>query len=140
MENSIGPSGPDPVMRVDSSSPDPGFGHIHWWLRSWKKFAVFSGRASRREYWSFAIWYYLFYGALLVLSDLTAFEGTAEDLFLGVFVLFSITVIIPGLAVTVRRIHDTDHSGWFYLIPFYGNVILLFLRGTSGTNRFGDEP
>lgn len=50
--------------------------------------------------------------------------------------LVILPLFIPQLAVAIRRIHDTDRSGWFYLVPFY-NIVLLFLKGTPGENRFG---
>ena len=60
--------------------------------------------------------------------------------------LFSLGIIVPGIAVTVRRLHDRDMSGWFYLlvfIPYLGGLILFvitLLPGTPGENRYGDDP
>ena len=101
----------------------------------YKKFFDFSGRASKSEYW----WFQLYNAIIYVLSFI--FQG---DLVL----LFSILIIanlIPVYAVGVRRIHDSDKSGWFVLIsliPLIGLYIfvLLLQDGSKGKNRFGAKP
>jgi uncharacterized membrane protein YhaH (DUF805 family) len=105
------------------------------------KYATFKGRARRPEYW----WWYLFYSlalwGLLILDGLiAAVGGPAVLTLLGVLALF-----LPTLAAAVRRLHDTDRSGWtqlIVLIPLVGPIILIvFLcqRGTEGANRFGSD-
>lgn len=121
------------------------------------KYATFSGRASRSEFWWFAVFVLLvdivLYLPLVLMlpaqsSDPGATSGptlviTASLLILGVF---SLVVILPFLSVLVRRLHDTDRSGWWYwivLVPFIGNIwllVLLVLEGTPGANRFGPQP
>lgn len=81
-----------------------------------KKYATFSGRASRSEYWFF----YLFYIIVYVLG--MVIEGAAG--IVGLSYLFILPIILPTLAVSVRRMHDTGHSGWFLLIPIYNLVLL----------------
>ena len=101
----------------------------------YKKFFDFSGRASKSEYW----WFQLYNAIIYVLTFV--FQG---DLVL----LFSILIIvnlIPVYAVGVRRIHDSDTSGWFVLIsliPLIGLYIfvLLLQDGSKGKNRFGIKP
>jgi uncharacterized membrane protein YhaH (DUF805 family) len=72
--------------------------------------------------------------------------GASGWIFFGLLMLWSLFIFIPNLAVTIRRLHDQDKSGWFYLIaliPLIGPLILLifmFLEGTRGPNRFGDDP
>lgn len=93
------------------------------------KYATFSGRASRSEYWYF----YLFY--LLVLLGTTVMDtALGTDMFANIAWL---VLILPSFAASVRRLHDTDNSGWFILVPIY-NIILLCTASTPGPNRFGN--
>ncbi len=115
-----------------------------------KRFADFSGRSRRKEYWS---WFLFVMVALLVLMYLDSalgLGGTATSYADGTSVGFSMTggwltlifmlaMLVPGLAVSIRRMHDQDKSGWFILIPIY-NLILLLTEGTRGPNRFGPDP
>lgn len=112
-----------------------------------KNFSDFSSRARRKEYWMFA----LFYVIVLILIGVLAFgmSTVSESLFMvfiGVYALYVLAMLIPSLAVTVRRLHDIDKSGWFILIsliPFIGGLILLvmtILPGTVGHNSFGPDP
>ncbi|MFN7177065.1 MAG: DUF805 domain-containing protein [Thermaurantiacus sp.] len=112
-----------------------------------RKYADFQGRARRAEYW----WFILFavIGTILtVLVDaLIGGAITGGDVGLPVFqVAFSLGILLPSLAVAVRRLHDTDRSGWWYLIafvPFVGVIVLIIFfvqRGTAGPNRFGPDP
>jgi len=94
---------------------------------AFKHYAVFRGRARRSEYW-----YFLLFNSLV--STGLSMIGISE--ILGVYVL---AVMLPGMAVAVRRMHDTNHSGWFLLVPLY-NLILMFTEGTAGENRFGSDP
>ena len=99
-------------------------------------YANFNGRASRSEYWWFSVFVAIIQAALFVVFLSLPEVGMA---LLGIW---SLAIILPALAVTVRRLHDTDRSGWWFLIqviPFGGLVLLVFmvLSGTSGTNRYG---
>jgi uncharacterized membrane protein YhaH (DUF805 family) len=118
---------------------------MEWYLTVWRKYAVFTGRARRREYWLFAL-ANLLVAVTLVGLDVLAFGQPDEGgggLFAG---LYGLAVLIPSLAVTVRRLHDTDHSGWWLLIivvPIVGGLVLFVfqvLDGTRGDNRFGPDP
>lgn len=93
------------------------------------KYATFTGRATRSEYWYFYLFYLL---VLLATSIADAAAGTTFIYYLGVLVL-----ALPTLAVGVRRLHDTDRSGWFILVPIY-NIVLLCTSGSVGANRFGE--
>jgi uncharacterized membrane protein YhaH (DUF805 family) len=102
------------------------------------KYAEFNGRARRSEYW----WFYLF--QLLTLMVLFLIEGAIGSPFVltGIAML---AMIIPSLAVAVRRLHDSNKSGWLYLIafvPFGGIVLLIFfvLDSTPGDNQYGPNP
>ena len=108
----------------------------------------FEGRASRSEYW----WFTLFLALLeIVTSVLDGFLGTyavtSSGRMIGfINLIFLLAILLPSIAVAVRRLHDTDRSGWFYLlifIPLIGSIILIIFfiqQGTNGRNRFGDDP
>lgn len=107
-----------------------------------KNYAGFSGRAGRREYWMFFLIYVLIYIALAVLAGIL--PSALATIFSILIVVFGLGLIIPSIAVGVRRLHDTDHSGWWMLIsliPLAGLYLLylLMIEGTPGANRFGDS-
>jgi uncharacterized membrane protein YhaH (DUF805 family) len=110
-----------------------------------KKYATFEGRARRKEYWYFILFYCI---ALVALAIVDVLAGTySEEAELGLFsALFVLATLIPMIAVTVRRLHDTDRSGWWVLIsfiPLIGSLVLLVfavLDSTPGANRFGANP
>ena len=107
-----------------------------------KNYAGFSGRAGRREYWMFFLIYVLIYIALAVLAGIL--PSALATIFSTLIVVFGLGLIIPSIAVGVRRLHDTDHSGWWMLIsliPLAGLYLLylLMIEGTPGANRFGDS-
>ena len=98
-----------------------------------RKYAEFSGRARRKEYWLFTLFY------IIVLFGVASVSVAALP-------LFWIVLLIPGAALTVRRLHDIDASGWWsllLLIPVIGPIAIIVcacLDGTSGDNRFGADP
>lgn len=103
------------------------------------KYADFSGRATRSEYWWFQLFFMLVYIALVILT------GTISEMFAVLILVFALGVFIPALAVGVRRLHDIDKSGWWLLlglVPFIGLLLIYFLAiaGTPGDNRFGPNP
>ena len=118
---------------------------MEWYLKVLKNYAVFQGRARRKEYWMYTLFNVL---VLIVLSILDRVLGLASETYgIGpLYVLYALAVLIPGLAVGVRRLHDIDKSGWWMLIaliPLIGGIVLLVfsvLEGTSGSNRFGPDP
>ena len=101
-----------------------------------KKYFVFEGRASRSEYW----WFQLIVSPSYLIS--TVFENDIAYIFLGI----TLFTLIPAISAGVRRLHDTNRSGFFLLIsfiPFIGGLVLLFFlipEGTKGKNRFGPDP
>jgi len=116
---------------------------MNWYLQVLKKYAVFQGRARRMELWMFVLFSFLISIGLGVI-DLVA--GTTME---GVGVLgaiYSLAIVIPSIAVGIRRLHDTDRSGWWLLIalvPLIGAIVLLIfyvMDGTPGDNRFGPNP
>ncbi|MFZ0266853.1 DUF805 domain-containing protein [Caulobacter sp.] len=119
-----------------------------------KKYAEFSGRARRLEFWLFALFIALVEIVYWVLMAATgnfdpsrygAVNGLGMAL-MGLFTIFGLAIIVPSLAVTFRRLHDTDRSAWWLLIsllPVIGGLVLLvfyLLPGTPGPNRFGPDP
>ncbi len=109
------------------------------------KYATFSGRSPRKEYWLFILAYVVLSIAFAILDAVTGLYSTAANI--GLFgAVFSIAVLIPYLAVSIRRMHDTDRVGWWILIALIPLVrwiwffVLTVLRGTLGENRFGPDP
>ena len=97
---------------------------MNWWLICMKKYVDFSGRARRTEYWMFNLFNIIFGVTAFILDNLL---GTASDsLGYGVlYGLYSLVIILPSLAVSVRRLHDVGKSGWWFfisLIPFHGGI------------------
>lgn len=118
---------------------------MNWYLHVLKNYATFSGRARRKEYWMF-----------FLISALISIVLTLLDILLGTYSveyeaglfsgLYSLLILIPSIAVVVRRLHDTDRSGWWILIsliPLIGVIVLfvfICLDSQLGTNRFGANP
>jgi putative ABC transporter len=118
---------------------------MNWYLHVLKNYATFSGRARRKEYWMF-----------FLISALISIVLTLLDILLGTYSveyeaglfsgLYSLLILIPSIAVVVRRLHDTDRSGWWILIsliPLIGVIVLfvfICLDSQPGTNRFGANP
>jgi uncharacterized membrane protein YhaH (DUF805 family) len=118
---------------------------MKWFKAALGKYATFAGRAQRAEYWYFMLFYVLIYLGLAVIDFLTGSFGT--DAGIGLLTgIFSLGMILPSLAVGVRRLHDTSHSGWWLLIgliPVVGGIILLifFVQDShAGTNYYGPNP
>ena len=110
-------------------------------LKVIKNYAGFAGRAGRREYWMFFLVYLLIYIGLVVL---TAIPGVLGNLFGIATLIFALGLLIPSIAVGVRRLHDSDRSGWWMLllfVPLAGLYVLylMIIEGTSGSNRFGES-
>ena len=127
---------------------------MHWMLMPLKRYFDFSGRSRRKEYWSFFLFVVICEIILMILDSALGLGGSATssssygdggasvsfNLTGGLLtMIFILAMIIPGIAVAVRRVHDSDKSGWFVLVPIY-NLILMFLEGTRGPNRFGPDP
>lgn len=117
---------------------------MDWFLGALKKYAVFEGRARRREYWFFALFVVLI---SVVLTIIDSMIGTMTSQGAGILSgLFCLAVLIPSLAVGARRLHDTGRSGWWLLIgliPFIGAIVLIVffvLDSQPGTNAYGPNP
>lgn len=116
-------------------------------------YVTFSGRARRPEFWWFAL--FAFAGSILfTIIDIRLFGTTVTEAgsisgqtsFAPFSWLFMLAILLPYVSVAVRRLHDTDRSGWWYwiaLIPLVGFILLIVwfaTKGTAGSNRFGAEP
>lgn len=110
-----------------------------------RNFANFSGRATRREYWMFQLASLLFLLSIYILGIflIVLIDPSMSIIMMGLSLLYSLALIIPGLSLYVRRLHDTGRSGWMILlglIPFIGGWILLIfslLDSQRGTNAYG---
>lgn len=135
---------------------------MNWMILPLRRYAQFNGRARRKEYWMFALFVVIasiaigIVEAILGIGTTTTTSGVPADTYGvaysadhgfgwlgGIFVL---AVLVPSIAVGVRRLHDIDRSGWWLLIgliPLIGGIVLFVFNVTSGTrgpNRFGPDP
>ena len=120
---------------------------MNWYLKALRQYSDFSGRARRKEYWMFILFYCLFLLAAMALDDVLGFSFELSGVSLGyIYLGYVLLMLVPGLAVAVRRLHDVGKSGWFYLIsliPLIGSIWLLVLfctDGDSGDNKWGPNP
>jgi len=104
---------------------------MNYYLKVLKQYADFNGRARRKEYWMFVLFNFI----VGFLISITGGMMGAEIL----YTIYSLAVIIPSIAVGVRRMHDVGKSGWYLLIPIY-NFILACTDGDSGDNEYGSNP
>ena len=125
---------------------------MQWYLKALKQYADFGGRARRTEFWMFVLVNVVISVVLGIVDTAT---GTANAYAVGGMAsyspgilggLYALAVLIPSIAVTVRRLHDTDRSGWWLLIafvPLLGAIALIVfycMDGTPGPNKFGPDP
>jgi uncharacterized membrane protein YhaH (DUF805 family) len=118
---------------------------MNWYLDVLKKYADFNGRARRKEYWMFFLFNVIITIVLMIVDGILGTSAVPGTLgLLGA--LYSLVLLIPGIAVAVRRLHDTGRSGWWILIglvPFVGFIVLIVFMvqdGTPGENQFGKNP
>jgi uncharacterized membrane protein YhaH (DUF805 family) len=118
---------------------------MNWYLTVLKKYAVFGGRARRSEYWFFALFNVIISIVLVVIDGLTGLLSPTGGLGL-LSGIYSLAVLIPSLAVGVRRLHDTGKSAWWLLIalvPLVGAIVLIVfmcLDSNPGQNQYGPNP
>jgi uncharacterized membrane protein YhaH (DUF805 family) len=129
---------------------------VSWYVKVLKQYVDFSGRARRREYWMFVLINVVILIVLSLIDTLLGTGGFRATSGGGSFYaanslgllsgLYTLAVLLPSIAVTVRRLHDTDRTGWWILlgfIPIIGGIVLLVfyvLEGTRGPNRYGPDP
>ena len=108
-------------------------------------YGVINGRATRSEYWYWVLFVSLV-SVFALIIDVSLLGSSIDDEFTPLNSIWSLVVFIPGITVTVRRLHDVNRSGWWILIsfiPFVGSLIVLVLlidKGTEGSNKFGNYP
>ncbi|MEQ5788675.1 DUF805 domain-containing protein [Erythrobacter sp. NFXS35] len=119
---------------------------MEYMLMPLKRYADFQGRSRRKEYWLFLLAVVIAVIIVGVIEAVLGLSGLVGDAYGPLSLLLIVAIIIPSLAVQVRRFHDQDKSGWFVLIgfiPFVGSLIVfvfMCLPGTDGPNRFGPDP
>lgn len=127
---------------------------MKWYLKVLRQYADFSGRARRTEYWMFTLFNIIFALLTMAIDNLlgitfsfSGVDGTPVPFFYGyIYVLYNLFILLPSLAVGVRRLHDVGKSGWMMLvalIPLVGGIWLLVLFCTdsqSGPNKWGANP
>lgn len=118
---------------------------MNWYLKVLKQYADFSGRARRKEYWMFVLFNMIFTIVAMILDNVLGIA--MEEIGYGpLYGLYALAMLIPGLAVAVRRLHDVGKSGWMILIaliPLIGSIWLLVLMVTdsnTGENQYGQNP
>ena len=117
---------------------------MKWYFAVLNKYAVFSGRASRTEYWMFYLFHVIIGYALTVIEAIVGIAPETEQSVLGI--LYALAVLIPAIAVQVRRLHDTGRSGWWCLIaliPIIGSIIFFVWTvqdSHPGENKYGPNP
>ena len=118
---------------------------MNWYLKCWKQYADFSGRARRKEYWIFSLINNIIIFFLYILQIVTI-ESTLWLIFPIILFLYAMAVFLPGLAVNIRRLHDIGKSGWWYLIyliPIIGAIwltVLMCLDSEPGENQWRENP
>lgn len=104
---------------------------MKYYIKVLKNYAIFRGRARRSEYWYFILFH-------IIIAITVGLIGAAIDAPM-LYNIYTLAILIPSIAVGVRRMHDVGKSGWFLLIPIY-SLILACTEGESGENAFGPDP
>jgi uncharacterized membrane protein YhaH (DUF805 family) len=111
---------------------------MQWYLKVMQNYVGFQGRATRKEYWMFYLFNAIISGILLGLMEVS-------DIFVIIAGIYALVTLLPSLAVSVRRLHDTGRSGWWMLIGFvpFGSIVILVFTCTAsqpGDNQYGPNP
>ena len=117
---------------------------MKWFMFGLKNYANFQGRASRSQFWWFVLFAAIFYWVAAIIDGIL---GTPGCMYGGIIAgLYSLAILIPSIAVAVRRLHDTDRSAWnllWWLLPVIGHIILIVFYvfdSTPGPNQYGPNP
>ena len=121
---------------------------MSWYLRVWQRYAEFTGRSRRMEFWTFTLYNIAVFAVLYLASVGFALVKQPE---LGAFMYFiyfayALAALVPALSCTARRLHDMNKSGWWVLlvlVPVLGAIVLLVImafNGTQGPNQYGPDP
>jgi uncharacterized membrane protein YhaH (DUF805 family) len=110
-----------------------------------RKYASFQGRAPRSEYWFFVL-FAIVTGIVAMIADTLIGTSIGGEAYGFIYLLTALALIVPSISVAVRRLHDTDRSGWWYwlvFLPLVGGIVLLVWfcqRGSVGENQYGGDP
>jgi len=129
---------------------------MNWYTKVLQQYVDFNGRARRKEYWMFVLFNMIFAIVAITLDNVLglsggsyeAAEASASVMFESgpIYMVYSLAVLLPSLAVSVRRLHDVNKSGWWLLIsliPIIGGIwlLILFVRDSqAGKNQYGPNP
>lgn len=141
-------------MTLIVKKPESEYNMLDWWKKVvLENYANFTGRARRSEYWYFALLNLIVAVPMIILFVAFAESGGSSDvistIFMFLLVGMALLLFIPGLAVSVRRLHDTGKSGWWYLIgvipiiSYVGSIVLLVfycMDSEPGSNKWGPNP
>ena len=118
---------------------------MEWFLKALRQYSDFEGRARRKEYWMYTLFYIIFAIVAIILDNILGIA--MDDLGYGLlYLLYALGMLIPTLAVSIRRLHDVGKSGWMILIgfiPIIGAIWLIVLfvtEGNPGSNQYGPNP
>jgi len=112
---------------------------VDWYLKVIKNYTGFTGRARRKEYWMYCLFYIIIGIAIGVVERVIGMDGVLSG-------LYSLALLLPSIAVSIRRMHDTGRSGFWILInfiPILGWLVFLFFAiqdSQSGDNEYGPNP
>jgi len=118
---------------------------MDWMLMPLRRYAEFSGRSRRKEFWMYYLLVIILVVVASILEGILGLTGMVGGVYGPLTTLILLGTLVPSLAVGVRRLHDTDRSGWFILlgfVPLIGLILLYFYvsDGTKGPNKFGPDP
>ena len=117
---------------------------MNWYLDAWKNYVTFTGRSRRKAYWVFFVFNVIATILANLIDNVLGLAG--QSVYGPVSMLYALAVFLPGLALAVRRLHDTGRSGWWMLlgfIPLIGWIVLLIFFVTDsqpGSNQYGPNP
>jgi uncharacterized membrane protein YhaH (DUF805 family) len=119
---------------------------MDYMLMPLRRYAEFSGRSRRKEFWMFELGMLIAFVVLMTVEGMLGINTMVGGVYGPLTTLLGLGLLVPSIAVAIRRLHDTDRSGWWLLlsfVPLVGALVLLFFYvsdGTSGPNRFGPDP
>ena len=119
---------------------------MEWMTLALKKYAQFDGRSRRKEYWMFVLLNIIVAVLAMIVDMILGINTLVLGVYGPLYTIVALGLLIPSIAVGIRRLHDTDRSGWWMLIglvPLIGGIVLLVFfvsEGSRGPNRFGEDP